>query len=77
VAFWRRARAWFTRHGITVRAVLTDNGSCYRSKLWAKTLAGQHINHRRTRPYRPQTNGKVCEESALVLHRSGLTPAKV
>ena len=40
-------------------AVLTDNGSCYRSKLWAKTLAGQRIKHRRTRPYRPQTNGKV------------------
>jgi transposase InsO family protein len=59
VAFWRRARRWFARHGITVRAVLTDNGSCYRSKLWAKTLTGQRIKHRRTRPYRPQTNGKV------------------
>jgi transposase InsO family protein len=59
VAFWRRARRWFARHGITVRAVLTDNGSCYRSKLWAKTLAGSRIKHRRTRPYRPQTNGKV------------------
>jgi hypothetical protein len=59
VAFWRRARAWFARHGITVRAVLTDNGSCYRSKLWAKTLTGQRIKHRRTRPYRPQTNGRV------------------
>jgi transposase InsO family protein len=58
-AFWRRARAWFARHGITVRAVLTDNGSAYRSKLWAKTLTGQRIKHRRTRPYRPQTNGKV------------------
>jgi transposase InsO family protein len=59
VAFWRRARAWFARHGITVRAVLTDNGSCYRSKLWAKTLTAAKIKHRRTRPYRPQTNGKV------------------
>jgi transposase InsO family protein len=59
VGFWRRASAWFARHGITVRAVLTDNGACYRSKLWAKTLTGQHIKHRRTRPYRPQTNGKV------------------
>ena len=38
VGFWRRARAFFAAHGITVRAVLTDNGSCYRSKLWAKTL---------------------------------------
>jgi transposase InsO family protein len=59
VGFWRRARRWFARHGITVRAVLTDNGSCYRSKLWAKALAGGSIKHRRTRPYRPQTNGKV------------------
>ena len=39
------------RHGITVRAVLTDNGACYRSKLWAKTLAAATtIKHRRTRP---------------------------
>jgi transposase InsO family protein len=59
VGFWRRARAWFAAHGITVRAVLTDNGSCYRSKLWVKTLAAAKIKHRRTRPYRPQTNGKV------------------
>jgi transposase InsO family protein len=56
--FWRRARRFFAAHGITVKAVLTDNGSCYRSKLWATTL-GAHIKHRRTRPYRPQTNGKV------------------
>ena len=57
-AFWKRARAFFAAHGITVKAVLTDNGSCYRSRLWAKTL-GRGIKHRRTRPYRPQTNGKV------------------
>jgi len=59
VAFLNRARAFFTAHGITVRAVLTDNGSCYRSKFWAKSLAAAGITHRRTRPYRPQTNGKV------------------
>jgi transposase InsO family protein len=57
-AFWKRARKFFAAHGITVKAVLTDNGSCYRSRLWAKTL-GKKIKHRRTRPYRPQTNGKV------------------
>lgn len=56
--FWLRAEAFFAAHHITVKAVLTDNGSCYRSKLWAKTL-GTRIKHRRTRPYRPQTNGKV------------------
>jgi transposase InsO family protein len=59
VGFWRRARAWFAARGITISAVLTDNGSCYRSKLWAKTLTAAGIKHRRTRPYRPQTNGKV------------------
>jgi transposase InsO family protein len=57
-AFWTRAHAWFANHGITVRRVLTDNGSCYRSGLFAKTL-GDQIKHKRTRPYRPQTNGKV------------------
>jgi transposase InsO family protein len=59
VAFWRRARRFFAAHGITVKRVLTDNGSCYRSKLWAKTLTAGRIKHKRTRPYRPQTNGKV------------------
>jgi transposase InsO family protein len=57
-AFWKRARVFFAAHGITVKVVLTDNGSCYRSWLWAKTL-GKRVKHRRTRPYRPQTNGKV------------------
>jgi transposase InsO family protein len=59
VGFWRRAKRFFAAHGITVKRVLTDNGSCYRSKLWAKTLAAGRIKHKRTRPYRPQTNGKV------------------
>jgi len=58
VAFWTRAQAWFTA-GITVERVLTDNGSCYRSRLWKDTLAKAGITHKRTRPYRPQTNGKV------------------
>ena len=57
-AFWRRARAWFERRGIRVEAVLTDNGSCYRSGTFAQAL-GKTVKHRRTRPYRPQTNGKV------------------
>jgi transposase InsO family protein len=56
-AFWLRAKAWFTECGITVRKVLTDNGSCYRSHAFADALGG--IEHRRTRPCRPQTNGKV------------------
>lgn len=55
--FWLRANNWFARHGITVRKVLTDNGSCYRSHAFRDALG--EIEHRRTRPYRPQTNGKV------------------
>jgi transposase InsO family protein len=57
-AFWARAAAWFAAAGITVRRVLTDNGSCYRSAAFAAAL-GPDIAHKRTRPYRPQTNGKV------------------
>jgi transposase InsO family protein len=58
-AFWHRAQAFFTSVGITVQRVLTDNGSCYRSHLWRDTLTTAGITHKRTRPYRPQTNGKV------------------
>ena len=57
-AFWHRASAYFADAGITVRRVLTDNGSCYRSHAFADAL-GPDISHKRTRPYRPQTNGKV------------------
>ena len=57
-AFWLRAHAWFRDEcGFAVRNVLTDNGSCYRSHSFRDALNG--IKHRRTRPYRPQTNGKV------------------
>ncbi|MGW3499116.1 IS481 family transposase, partial [Streptomyces sp. NPDC001020] len=59
VAFWHRAHAFFTQAGIMVERVLTDNGSCYKSHLWRNTLTSQGISHKRTRPYRPQTNGKV------------------
>lgn len=56
--FWTRACSFFAEQGITVSAVMTDNGSCYRSRVFAAAL-GEHVKHRRTRPYRPQTNGKV------------------
>jgi transposase InsO family protein len=59
VAFWQRAQTFFAANGITVERVLTDNGSCYKSRLWRDTLAMAGITHKRTRPYRPQTNGKV------------------
>ncbi|MEY9850322.1 transposase InsO family protein, partial [Streptacidiphilus sp. BW17] len=58
-AFWTRAQAFFADLGITVERVLTDNGSCYKSHAWRDTLHAAGIVHKRTRPYRPQTNGKV------------------
>ncbi|BCK59101.1 IS481 family transposase [Nocardia wallacei] len=56
-AFWTRAAAWFAVNGIRIRKVLTDNGSCYRSRTFAEALGP--VVHKRTRPYCPQTNGKV------------------
>ncbi|MFF5075954.1 DDE-type integrase/transposase/recombinase [Actinoplanes sp. NPDC000266] len=57
--FWRRAHAWFNAQGITISRVLTDNGSCYKSRLWSDTCTQLGVTVKKTRPYRPQTNGKV------------------
>jgi transposase InsO family protein len=54
-----RALGYFAERGIMVERVLTDNGSCYRSRPFARVLHEAGVSHRRTRPYRPQTNGKV------------------
>jgi transposase InsO family protein len=59
VGFLRRAIAFYRRHGITVQAVLTDNGSPYISTLHALACRRLHVKHLRTRPRRPQTNGKA------------------
>jgi transposase InsO family protein len=59
VAFLRRATAFYARHGIAVQAVMTDNGSPYVSALHALACRRLRIKHLRTRPYRPQTNGKA------------------
>ena len=59
IAFMNRAAAWFTSHGITIEAIMTDNGSCYVSRLWADTLAANGIHHQRIPPRQPQINGKV------------------
>jgi transposase InsO family protein len=59
VGFLRRALAFYTSHGITVEQLLTDNGSAYRSALHAIACRALGIRHLRTRPYRPQTNGKA------------------
>jgi transposase InsO family protein len=59
IAFLRRAIAFFRRHGITVERVLTDNGAPYISTLHAVACRALGLRHLRTRPYRPQTNGKA------------------
>jgi len=59
VGFLRRALAFYASHGITVEQLLTDNGSAYRSVLHAIACRALGIRHLRTRPYRPQTNGKA------------------
>jgi transposase InsO family protein len=58
-AVLRRAVDWFTARGVAVERVLSDNGSCYRSRIWRDTCTELGVTHKRTRPYRPQTNGKI------------------
>jgi transposase InsO family protein len=57
--FLRRALAFYRRHGVVVERVLTDNGGCYRGVVHALACSRLGIRHLRTRPYRPQTNGKA------------------
>jgi transposase InsO family protein len=59
IGFLRRALAWYSRLGVRVERVMTDNGSAYRSKLFAKALEDAGARHVRTRPYTPRTNGKA------------------
>jgi transposase InsO family protein len=59
VGFLQRAITFYERHGITVQSVMTDNGSAYLSTLHALACRRRRIKHIRTRPYRPQTNGKA------------------
>jgi transposase InsO family protein len=59
VGLFQRAHAYFTDCGITMQRILTDNGGCYKSFLWREALTAAAITHKRTRPYRPQTNGEV------------------
>ena len=57
--FWTRAAAWYQQIGITPQRVITDNGSCYRSGLWHRACQATGTKVKKTRPRRPQTNGKV------------------
>jgi hypothetical protein len=58
-AVLRHAVAWFADRGVVVERVLSDNGSAYRAHLWRATCVELGIVAKRTRPYRPQTNGKI------------------
>jgi transposase InsO family protein len=66
-AFWKRAAAFFCAAGLGCDEVLTDNGACYRSRLWAQACADTGTKHRRTRPRRPETNGKVERYHRILL----------
>lgn len=58
-AFVQRALVWFREQDVHVERVMTDNGSCYVSRSFRRALQTLGIRHVRTRPYRPQTNGKA------------------
>ena len=58
-AFIRRAVAWFQRHGVVVARVLTDNAKSFGSRVFAAACQALRLEHRRTRPYTPRTNGKA------------------
>jgi transposase len=60
IGFLHRAVAFYRRYGITIERLLTDNGSAYVSALHALACRRLGIRHLRTRPFRPQTNGKAC-----------------
>jgi transposase InsO family protein len=59
IAFLHAAVAFYAQHGITIRRLLTDNGSCYRSRQFRAACLQLGIHHRFTRPYTPRTNGKA------------------
>ena len=59
IDFLHSAVEYFATHGIGVRALLTDNGSSYRSQLFRQACQKMQIRHQRTRPYTPRTNGKA------------------
>ena len=58
-AVMRRAVFWFLARGVVIEEVISDNGPCYKSNLWRETCRDLDIKPRKTRAYRPQTNGKI------------------
>ena len=74
-AFLRRAVAWFRRRGVRVQRVLTDNGTGYRSRVFAAACRARRLGHRRTRPYTPRTNGKAERFIRTMLREWAYGPA--
>ena len=74
-AFLRRAVAWFRRRGVRVLRVLTDNGTGYRSRVFAAACRAARLVHRRTRPYTPRTNGKAERFIRTLLREWAYGPA--
>ncbi len=58
-AFWGRAAAWFSAHGVAVNTVMTDNGPGYKSYVFRDSVVAGGAVQCRIRPYNPQINGKV------------------
>ena len=76
--FLLEAASYFASLGVTIQRVLTDNAKAYTdSVVFSETAVDLGIRLKRTRPYRPQTNGKVCEDSCWRGTGSGLTLVKV
>jgi transposase InsO family protein len=59
IGFLREASAFFAQHNVQIKALLSDNGSAYRSHLFRAACQQMQIRHQRTRPYTPRTNGKA------------------
>ena len=77
--FLVRALRWFRDQGVLVRRVITDNGSAYRSRRFGAVLRRLGIRHTRTRPYRPQTNGKdvhLCQAASSARSALNSVPAR-
>ena len=68
VAFLNSAIDYYASLGVTVIRVMTDNGSCYHSKTFAKACRKLGLRHVRTRPYTPRTNGKAERFIQTALH---------
>jgi transposase-like protein len=75
VGFWQRAVDYYDQLGITCERVITDNGSCYKSGLWHQACGHTATTVQKTRPRRPQTNGKASSVSTAPCSRNGPTSA--